>query len=425
MKYFLIILLFSFLGFSQTNEQKKLEQQKQKILQEIEQSRKKLNEVKLKEKSILSVIYENNQKIKLRESLINTTQRQSQVLASEINRNNQEIEALNQEIDQLKKDYAKMIRLSYINQIEQNKLMYLLSSKNFLQAYKRSQYIKQYNKFRAKQANDIFSKKEELELKIDKLQEKKQKQEALLKEQEQEKITLLEEKKEQEKIASTVKKEERELVNNISKRQQEARKIDNQINDLIKKAIAEANRKAAEAKRKEDEKNAIAAGKTTTPAKATPAKTATNKIELTPEGQIVSNNFKANKGKLPWPTQKGYVSMKFGSNPHPLEPSITVNSNGIEITSDDGSSAIAIFDGEVSEVKELSPINMMVIVRHGEFFSTYSNLKSVFVKKGQKIKAKDLIGGLRYSESTKKTSLKFYLSQNDTFINPAQWLAPR
>ncbi len=416
MKYLLIYLLACFFVNAQTPEQKKLEEQKQKILAELAQSQIKLKAVKSQEKSVMSVIFESDKKIKLREQLINTNQRQLQVLSNEVSRNQEEIQQLSKEVEQLKKDYASMIRLSYMNQIEQNKLMYLLSSENFKQAYKRNQYIKQYNKFREQQANDIFEKKEDLELKISKLKEKEQRQLALIKEQEQEKLVLVKEKTEQEKLASTIKKEERTLVSEISKRQAEARKIDGQINALIKKAIAEANRKTAE-------KNAATKAAKPNSVK-TPTKVAeTNKITLTPEGKIVSNNFKANRGKLPWPTEKGYITMNFGNNPHALEPSIIVNSNGIEITSSDGSSALAIFEGEVSDIKELTPTNMMVIIRHGEYFSSYSNLKSVYVKVGQKVKAKDKIGGIRYNESTKKTSLKFYLSQNDVFINPAAWLA--
>jgi murein hydrolase activator len=279
--------------------------------------------------------------------------------------------------------------------------------------------MKQYANYRKQQAEEIHEKNESLKLEIEKLSRKKQQQENLIAEQEKEKEVLEKEKKEQEALANKVKKDQKKVLAEISKKQAETKKIDQRINQLIRQAIAEANRKSAAAK-----KGNTSSG-SSTKAENNTSTTAPNKIDLTPEGQIVSNNFKANKGKLPWPTEKGYISMKFGNNPHPLEPSIIVNSNGIEITTDNGSKARAIFPGEVMMVQELSPVNRAVFIQHGDFITVYQNLTTVNVTKGQKIAVKDIIGSIRFNESTQKTSMKFSVLQNDVYLNPVQWLMPR
>ncbi|MFN3907445.1 MAG: murein hydrolase activator EnvC family protein [Flavobacterium sp.] len=404
---------------AQNSEQQRLEEQKQRLLAEIEQSKKILSEIKNQEKSIVAVIMQQKQKIDLRERLIQTNERQAQVLANEIKRNEKQIETLNKELEILKEDYARMIKKSYTSQSEQSKMMYLLSSENLLQAYKRNEYMKQYANHRKQQAEEIHEKNESLKLEIEKLSRKKQQQENLIAEQEKEKEVLEKEKKEQEALANKVKKDQKKVLTDISKKQSETKKIDQRINQLIRQAIAEANRKSAAVK-----KGNTSSG-STKKAESTTSTTAPNKIDLTPEGQIVSNNFKVNKGKLPWPTEKGYVSMKFGNNPHPLEPSIIVNSNGIEITTDNGSKARAIFPGEVMMVQELSPVNRAVFIQHGDFITVYQNLTTVNVTKGQKIAVNDIIGSIRFNESTQKTSMKFSVLQNDVYLNPVQWLMPR
>lgn len=414
--------LLSFLSgsvYAQNSEQQRLEEQKQKLLAEIEQSKKILSQIKNKQKSIVAVIVQQKQKIDLRERLIQTNERQAQMLNNEIKRNENEISILNSELEALKKDYARMIKKSYTSQSEQSKIMYLLSSESLLQAYKRNEYMKQYANHRKKQAEEIHEKNENLKLEIEKLSRKKEQQEKLIAEQEKEKEALEKEKKEQEVLASKVKKDQKKVIAEISKKQTEAKKIDQRINQLIRQAIAEANRKSAASK-----KNNTTSGNSTKTESATNTP-APNKIDLTPEGQIVSKNFKANKGKLPWPTEKGYISMKFGKNSHPLEPTIIVHSNGIEITTDNGSKARAIFPGEVMMVQELSPVNRAVFIQHGDFITVYQNLTVVNVRKGEKIDVKDVIGSIRFNESTKKTSMKFSVLQNDVYLNPVQWLMPR
>jgi septal ring factor EnvC (AmiA/AmiB activator) len=143
---------------------------------------------------------------------------------------------------------------------------------------------------------------------------------------------------------------------------------------------------------------------------------------LTSEGQMIANNFKANKGKLPWPVEKGFVSLGYGDQAHPVYKSLVVHNSGVEITTDQGANARAVFGGEVISVMVLSPVNKAVMIQHGDYFTVYQNLSSVSVSKGDKVTTKQSIGKIRTSGDTGKTVLKFTISQNTTYSNPASWL---
>jgi septal ring factor EnvC (AmiA/AmiB activator) len=146
------------------------------------------------------------------------------------------------------------------------------------------------------------------------------------------------------------------------------------------------------------------------------------KIALTPEEKILADNFKSNKGKLPWPVEKGFVSLRYGNQPHPQFSSLMIHNSGVEITTDQGSTARAVFGGEVTSVIVLSPVNKAVMIQHGDYFTVYQNLSSVFVNKGDKVSIKQSLGKIRTSGETGKTVLKFTISQNTTYNNPATWL---
>jgi septal ring factor EnvC (AmiA/AmiB activator) len=418
-KLFLIFLICQgFLALSQTDLQQKLEEKKEQLIKEIAQTKQKLNDEKLKEKNVLKYIFEYNHKIDLRKRLIENNARQLVVIDGDINKKRETVNVLSKDLEALRQDYANTIVKTYKNRSNRSKLMFLLSSENFLQAFKRTQYLKQYASYRKIQADEIHQKSEDVALAINKLNQQKESQNKLLVIQEKEKNTLEQEKKMQVQEVAIIKKSQSKLLTEINKKNKEAKDIDKKIQQLIREAIAEANRKKAEADRK-------AAAKKGEVSKEKPKAVSSEKIDLTPEGQIISDNFKANKGSLPWPTEKGYVSMKFGNNPHPLEPSVTVNSNGIEITTDKGSSARAVFGGEVIGVQVLSPTNKAVSILHGDYITVYYHLETVKVGKGQKIRARDIIGTINHNPILNKTSLKFSVLQNNNFLNPMSWLMAR
>lgn len=411
MRKFLLGLFFlctTSVMWGQDSQQEKLEKRKAEIQQEILENEKLLQTVKKKEKSAVNVIILQSNKIKLKEKLINTTEKQTKILSNDMYINQMKINKLNRELAILKEDYAKMIVKSYKSRSEQSRAMFLLSSENFLQAYKRAQYMKQYTSYRKMQGEEIKSKTDELlgynnKLNIQKVAKKK-----LLVENTKEKMSLEKEKQEQLKLVNAIKKDKKKIVTEIKRKQQESRAIDRQIDRLIREAIAEANRKAASENAKANPNAPVAAY-------------TSSRIVLTAESKILADNFRANRGKLPWPVEKGFVSLGFGDQPHPVYPSLVIHNSGVEITTEQGANARAVFGGEVTSVIVLSPVNKAVVIQHGDCFTVYQNLSSVFVSKGEKVSIKQSLGKIR-TNGEGKTILKFTISQNTTYNNPATWL---
>ena len=402
------------MSWSQTT-QEKLEQRKAQIQKEIRAQEALLRTQDKKQKSILTEIIQQREKIRLRESLIRTTEKQARILKDEMYLNQLKINQLNRELKVLKEDYAALIVKSYKSRSEQSRAMFLLSSESFLQAYKRAQYMKQYASFRKSQGEDIKVKAEQLLALNSKLDVQKVEKQKLLKEQEKERLVLQKEKAEREKLSAAIQKDKKKIAQEIKKKQQESKDIDRKIDKIIKEAIAEANRKAAAANKKANPK---------TTAAQTRATENSTKMVLTPEGKIISDNFKANKGRLPWPVATGQITQKFGDQPHPELSFLTVHSSGIEITTSSGSQARAVFDGEVTSIQYVSPVQKSVIIQHGDFFTVYHNLSSVSVSKGEKVTRKQNIGTIRTSSETGKTVIKFLISQNTGYTNPQAWLTP-
>ncbi len=412
--FIIAFLIFSASAWSQS-AQEKLEQRKEQILKEIRAQEALLRSQDTKQKSILTEIIQQKEKIRLRESLIKTTEKQAKILKDEMYINQLAINQLNRELEDLKSDYAALIVKSYKSRSEQSRAMFLLSSESFLQAYKRAQYMKQYASFRKTQGEEIKVKSEKLEVLNIKLDAQNIEKKKLIVEQEQERVTLQKEKDEQEKLSAAIQKDKKKIAQEIKSKQQEAKEIDRKIDRLIKEAIAEANRKAAAERKKANPK--ITAAET----RATENST---KMVLTPEAKIISDNFKSNKGRLPWPTNTGQITQKFGDQPHPDLSYLTVHSNGIEITTSSGSQARAVFDGEVYSILYVSPVQKAVMIQHGDFFTMYHNLSDVSVVKGQKVSRKQNIGTIRTSSETGRTILKFMITQNITYTNPQSWLTP-
>lgn len=410
----LLFFCFTIQMYSQQPTQEELEERKAKIQLEIQEKEQLLQSVKSKEKSVVTQLQIQKEKIGLKEKLIKTTEKQTKLLENDIYVNQIKINQLNRDLEQLRKDYTAMILKSYKSRSEQSRAMFLLSSENFLQAYKRAQYMKQYASYRKMQGQEIEGKTKQLIGYTNKIVVQKTEKEKLIAENENEKKELVKEKKEQEKIASQIQKQKGKIIAEIKKKQQETKKIDAQIQKLIRETIAAANKKTAAAKAKANPK--------TTTAESTKAVESSAKIVLTSEGQLVANNFRANKGKLPWPVEKGVVSLPYGDQPHPVYRTLTVHNSGVEITTENGASARSVFGGEVTKVIKLSPLNIAVFIQHGDYFTVYQNLISVNVSVGDKVSTKQSIGKIRTNGDTGKTILKFLILQNTTYNNPASWL---
>ncbi|MFC0780114.1 murein hydrolase activator EnvC family protein [Flavobacterium sp. HJSW_4] len=411
----LVLVCATTFVWAQDSQQEKLEQRKAQIQQEIRDNEKMLQSVRKKEKSAVNEYLIQANKIKLKEKLINTTAKQERLLSNDMYINQVQVNKLKKELKVLKEDYAEMILKSYKSRSEQSRAMFILSSESFLQAYKRAQYLKQYTTFRKNQGLEIQSKTAQLVDFNAKLDGQRQVKKKIIAENQKEKVTLEVEKKEQQKLVNSLKKDKNKIAADIRSKQNESKRIDKQIDRLIREAIAEANRKAAAERAK--------ANPGSSETKAAPV--SSSKIALTPEDKILAADFKANRGRLPWPVEKGFISLGYGDQPHPLHPSITVHNSGVEITTEDGASARAVFAGEVSKVIVLSPVNKAVVIQHGDFFTVYQNLSSVSVSQGDKVTIKQNIGKVRTSGDTGKTIIKFLILQNTSNNNPEGWLQSR
>ncbi len=415
--YLLILVLIGAPMWSQTTDkQRNLERKKEQILTEIKAVQQLLKTEQTKERNVLSEIQEQNHKIKLSQDLIRNVQQQISLLTRDVQKNQAEVAVLEKELKALKDDYAKTIVKSYKSRSSQSRIMFVLSSENFAQAYKRIQYMKQYANYRKKQGDEVREKSEALAVVIKSLEQKKVKQSALLTEAEVQKKNLEVERTKQQGLMALIQKDQRKYNDQIKKKRSETAAIDKQIQQMIREAIAEANRKAREAAAK-------AAAKTGEKV-ATPSKSSTNTavFELTPEGKVVANSFKANQGRLPWPVSKGYISLRYGDQPHPIQKHLTIHNSGVEISTVVGTRARSVFQGEVLQVQVLSGNNKAVLIQHGDYITVYQNLSDVYVKKGDKVTLKQEIGVVNTNASG-QTVLKFLLSHNTTIHNPQTWLS--
>ena len=396
-------LLATFIMVAQPSKQEKLEQQKAQLQKEIAAFKNLYNQEKKKEKSAANQLSEQKARIRLSEKLIATTSQQKKLLENDIYKNQKQINTLNKELEVLKDDYAKMIVKSYKSRNDKSRIMFILSSQNFLQAYKRIQYMKQYASFRKMQGDEITAKQKQLTIAKNKLETNKKEKEKVIAENEAEKKELEAQKKDQEKLVKELQKNKKKYLAEINKKQKESKAIDSQIKKLIAEAIAAANKK-----------NAAKTGTKTT--------TSSSKFVLTAEGKIVSDNFKANKGKLPWPVEKGYLQQGFGNYADPVYKGVTHINNAVEVAAEPGSYARAVFDGEVLRVQLLKGSNRKTVyIQHGDFITIYHNLDTVSVKEGQKITIKQNIGKI-HTDNSGKAVLKFYINQNTTTLNPQHWI---
>jgi len=404
-----IFLCISVVGFSQTSKQKQLETQKKQIIKQIANFKELLESEHNREKSIIEQLEEQQIKINLTESLIKTIREQEQLLSLEITENQKQIQQLTQELDKLKVDYAQIIVRSYQNNSQQSKLMFVLSSDNFIQAYKRIQYMKQYAEFRKEQGLEIQRKSNVLAHKTQKLQKQKNEKEQLLLQTKQELNNIEKNKKTLDVLMVIISKNKKKYLADITKKQQEIAKIDEQIKKVKRDIIAETNRKKAEA-------DAKATGK-----KIDTKKISSTAIALSPEAKIIAGNFKSNKGKLPWPVERGVVYMRYGVHPHPIEKKLSYDNIGVDFKTEEGAEAMAVFEGEVSDIMKPTPVNIFVFVRHGDYLTVYGNLDKIYVKKGQKVSFKQKLGRI-HTYPNGNTTMKFTVSHNLTTLNPEHWL---
>ncbi|MES2836931.1 MAG: peptidoglycan DD-metalloendopeptidase family protein [Bacteroidota bacterium] len=429
--YLLFVLLFSFSAFSQSK--KELEKKKQKIQKDIEMTNELLNTTQKNKKTSLNQLATLEKKITLRQDLITTINQEVAAIEREVEENSIVIQRLSSEIDKLKKEYAQMIVFAHKNQSSYSRLMFLFSAKDFNQAYQRAKYFQQYAQYRQHQALLITKSQKNLTEKINVLIAKKQQKQALLGNKQQEKELMESEKVEKEEMVAQLGKKEQELRADLKKKQQDNEKLNKAIQKIIADEIEKSRREAEKAEAKRLAAANKAAKETPSKTKTTPAETKTtsktpvkettsDKLNLTPEAKLVSNNFETNKAKLPWPVADGVITSYFGEHDHPVLKGVKIKNNGIDIATRNGAQVRSVFDGEVTGVINIPGAGKAIIVRHGEYLTVYSNLADAYVQKGDKISTKQNIGLAQAEDDSNKAEMHFEIWQGSTLLNPIGWI---
>jgi len=382
--------------FGQSKKQRQLETKRQNILKEITEINSLLSDNKSEATSLLTKIEDVNLKINVRKKLIQITNQQANLLTREIKENSIKIETLETNLALRKKDYAAMVVKSYKNKATQSKLMFLLSSDNFQQAYKRYNYMKQYKRYQKNQADSIVSQTEKLVVLNEVLLLKKEDKIRLISDNKKVQQILQKEKNSQKNLITELRKDESKYKKEIAAKQKASDKIDRQIEKLIKDAIARSNKKAGKKK-------------------------SSKGFALTPEAKALANSFTANKGKLPWPVKTGKVILKFGKQRHPTIGGIYTNSSGVKIITTKNSDVKAVFNGTIYQIQKIKGSNHAVYIKHGNYLTVYSNLKNLYVKKGDKVQTNSPIGKVA-TNSEGKSTIRFFLYKDTSKQNPANWI---
>lgn len=391
-----IFILLPLLSFSQ--ERQLLEEKRKKLILDIEKAEQLLTETKKTKETTLLRYNTLQGQIKKRKELILTLEEEVQLTDVSVSKIQAIIQSLQSDIDKLYLEYGQMARVAYRQKLSLGRIMFLFSARSLNDAFRRWQYLKQYDHYREKQARLIVETQSSLVSQLKDLETRKQEKQALLASAQRQAGVLVSELGEKDKLLKTLKSDEDRLLSELRKKRQ----AHEQLNSAIEKVIREEVAKARKAERKME-------------AGATSAVTAE-----------ASSSFEAMRGRLTWPVQNGTVTGYFGRQEHPSLSGVYLTNNGIDIRTDLNASVKCIFPGEVVGVQFIPGYSSyMAIIRHGTYYTVYSNLEEVSVKRGQALKAKDTIGKVRTDPKTNAAEVHFEVWEEKNRMNPLDWLAPR
>ncbi len=395
-KIFYIIIILSLTSLELSGQSlSELRKQKDNTTAEIEYIDKLLKETNASAKSSFSTLAILENKIRLQTQLIENINVEIDLLDEAAYLSSQKVDSLKAELQSVKDKYAGMIRYAQRNQDINNQLFFLLSSDNFNQAYKRFAYLRQYAYYRRKKAEQIAELKDSLSKQIRDLNNRKAEKQNLLSSKIKQSQEIEQQKVKQKEFYAELQQKEKDLKRKLEiQRKQEAR-----LQREIERVIAEEAKKAAK-------KSAAGPG-----------------MPLSNEEKALSADFSDNKGRFPWPVQRGVITDHFGEHPHPVLKHVMMRNSGIDISTQSSEKARAIFKGEVSKVIAIPGGNLAVIIRHGNYLTVYSNLSEVYVKAGQKVDTNENIGKIfTDKDENNKTVLKFQLWHESTKLNPEDWI---
>ncbi len=392
----LTLIFLSLSAIAQDKDKEELQKERDRISQEISLTNKLLQETRNNRDKVEGELSLLNKKINLREDLIRSLRGEISLYNRRIAANREKIEGLESDLTTLKENYAEMVRFAQRTKRDEDRLMYIFASADFFQAVRRIRYLQQYTRYRQNQAEEIVATQDELNTLnaglLDVIAEKDQ----LISTEESTKKDLTSDLAEQKSTVSNLQQEEKSLIKKLKKQEKQREELNKEIQRIIEAEIRAS---------KKDNAGVFA---------------------LTPEAAALSASFEKNKGKLPWPVERGVVTSRFGNNPHPVLAGITVPNNGINIATNTNASVRAVFEGTVSAVFSIPGAGQNIIINHGGYRSVYSNLKDVYVSKGQKVENKQSIGTVLSDESSGKTEAHLEIWKVDqsgtTKQDPALWI---
>ncbi len=394
----LLLLLAGQHGLAQTRTD--LERDKAHLEREIGITSQLLQETQQTAETNMGHLMMLNTQIARREQLLGTIQNEIRLINRRISSFTRSVKELEQDLEELRASYARLIEYAARNRDAYHRMMFIFSSESFNQAYLRMRYMQQYGRHRRQQAEKIRETQARLDEQIAALEAERETQQALLTRQRDEIRDLAKEKTTQEQTVSQLKSREQQLLRQLRQQEREAQALQ----EKIRQVIVEERRRAME--------KAEAEGRV-----------ATDMYALTPEEQLLSDNFAGNRGSLPWPLERGVITGRFGEQPHPVLPGIKISNNGVDISTTEGALARTIYDGMVSRVISVPGGFYAVIIRHGEYLSVYSNLSEVFVVNGQTVSTRDELGVVGTNRRNAKTSLHLEIWKGNDKQNPAAWIA--
>ena len=405
-------LLIGFIFFSavdlsaQTkNTREELERQKAEVQARLREFDKILKQTTATKKNSIGELNAVTRQFQTQTRLVNTLDREVKLINQEIKETEDKIESLEVQLKELKAEYGRMIyNASKLNR-GLSIVSFVFSSANFNQLYSRLMYLKQYTDSRKQQAAQIEKLSVELIDQRALLDNKKAEKEKVLVEEQKERAQLDKMKREQQGLVNTLTSKEKEIKKQITA----TKKQQDQLNKMIKQVIEDEIRRAEAAAKKEN---------------STATKSSGSSMPMTPEVAALSKSFAGNQGRLPWPVETGFVSQGYGTFPHPTLKGITMESDGIDIRTQPNSNVRAVFDGTVTKITTMPGFGGTVIIKHGEYYTMYSKLKTITVKSGQTVSAKDVIGQVA-TGADGEAEVHFQTWKGLTVMNPSTWLTSK
>jgi septal ring factor EnvC (AmiA/AmiB activator) len=373
-------------------DKKELEERKIRTQHEIEQTNTLLLETQKNRQNNIHRVRILSKRIQLRNEIVENINEEIRLIENEIEQKAQLISNLEKDLTEVKDQYAELVIHSYWNKSKRDWMMFILSADNFNQAYRRMKYLQNFSVYRRNQAELIVELKSNIVNEIERLEEIKVDKEGLVLAKKNETRKLLLEKNGKDQLVAELSKRERELKNEIN----EKRRIADKLEAEIAKIIAEEARKASNT---------------------------AGMYSLTPEEKLISDNFQGNKGKLPWPVERGVITGRYGVHRHAVLKQLTVKNDGIDISTVKGAEARALFEGEVTKIIAILGANYTVIIRHGNFLSVYQNLIDLKVKQGDKVKVKQVLGTVYTDNETNSTVLHIEIWKERLIQNPEDWIS--